>query len=171
MAIGKETDPEFRYLVRIVNTDLDGNKPIYHALLKIKGVSFMFANMACALARVDKFKKTGYLSDIESQRLDEVIRSPQKYGAPVWMINRRKDYEDGEDKHILLTDIDYVRSNDIKRMQMIRSYRGARHAAGQPVRGQSTKSHFRRNKGKVLGVKRAATAPAQAKGGDKEKKK
>lgn len=165
----KETNPEFKYLVRIVNTDLDGNKPIYHALLKIKGVSYMFANMACALARVEKFKKTGYLSDTETQRLDEVIRFPQKYGAPVWMLNRRKDYETGEDKHLLLTDMEYVRSNDIRRLQMIRSYRGARHAAGQPSRGQKTKSHFRRNKGKVQGVKRGGTTQAPPKG-DKEKK-
>ncbi|MBI4150252.1 30S ribosomal protein S13 [Candidatus Woesearchaeota archaeon] len=167
MAAEKETNPDFKYLVRIVNTDLDGNKPVHHALLKIKGVSFMFANIACALARVDKFKKTGYISDIEAQRLDEVIRFPQKYGAPVWMLNRRKDYETGEDKHLLLSDMDYVRSNDIRRLQMIKSYRGARHAAGQPCRGQSTKSHFRRNKGKVLGVKRSSTqAPAK----EKEKK-
>ncbi len=154
----QQTDPEFRYLVRIVNTDLDGNKPIYHALLKIKGVSFMFSSMVCALARVDKFKKTGILTDTEVQRLDEVIRAPQKYGAPVWMLNRRRDYETGEDRHILLGDIDFVKGNDIKRLQMIRSYRGMRHATGQPSRGQKTKSHFRRNKGKVLGVKRAASA-------------
>jgi len=160
----KETNPDFRYLVRIVNTDLDGNKPIYHALLKIKGVGPMFANMACALARMDKFKKTGYLSDTEAQRLDEVIRSPQKYGAPIWMLNRRKDYETGEDKHLLLSDIEFVKGNDIKRLQMIKSYRGTRHAAGQPSRGQSTKSHFRRNKGKVQGVKKGGVArPAEKK--------
>src|SRR3989344_2766250 len=151
-----EQNPEFKYLVRIVNTDLDGNKPIHHALLKIKGVGAMFANMICALARVEKLKKTGYLNETEIQRLDEVIRAPQKYGAPVWMLNRRKDYETGEDKHFLLGDIDFTKNNDIKRLQMIRSYRGARHASGQPSRGQKTKSHFRRNKGKVLGVKRAA---------------
>jgi small subunit ribosomal protein S13 len=159
-----QPSPDFKYLVRIVNTDLDGKKPIYHALRKIKGVSFMFANMACALARVDRVKQAGYLSETEVQRLDEVIRSPQKYGAPVWMLNRRKDYESGEDKHILLGDIDFTRGNDIKRLQMIKSYRGARHAAGQPSRGQSTKSHFRRNKGKVLGVKRAAAPAAKPAG-------
>ncbi len=154
----KETSPDFKHFVRVVNTDLDGNKPIHHALLKIKGVGFMFANMVCLLARVDKFKKTGFLSETETQRLDEVIRAPQKYGAPVWMINRRNDYETGEDKHLLMGDIDFARGNDIKRLQMIKSYRGARHAAGQPSRGQKTKSHFRRNKGKVLGVKRSAGA-------------
>ena len=40
-------------------------------------------------------------------------------------------------------------------MKKIRSYRGVRHGVGLPVRGQRTKSNFRRNKGKAsLGVKK-----------------
>jgi small subunit ribosomal protein S13 len=36
----------------------------------------------------------------------------------------------------------------------MKCYRGIRHSAGQPVRGQKTRSHFRKNKS--VGVKRAA---------------
>src|SRR3989344_2628458 len=43
---------------------------------------------------------------------------------------------------------------DIKRLKKIKSYRGVRHAAGQPVRGQRTKAHFRKNKTKGMGVKK-----------------
>ena len=51
----KEQQKEnFRYFVRIANTDLDGNKPIGNALRKIKGVSFMFSNMICSVAGIDK---------------------------------------------------------------------------------------------------------------------
>ena len=57
---------------------------------KIKGINFQFANAACAMANIDKTKKTGYLSDDEIKRLDEVIKNPSKYGAPVWMFNRRR---------------------------------------------------------------------------------
>ena len=39
-------------------------------------------------------------------------------------------------------------------MKKIKSYRDIRHALGLPVRGQRTKSNFRKNKGKVLGVRR-----------------
>ena len=47
------------------------------------------------------------------------------------------------------------------KMKKIRSYRGVRHGIGLPVRGQRTKSNFRKNKGKVsLGVaKKAAAKP------------
>jgi len=70
------------------------------------------------------------------------------------MLNRRKDYEDGTDKHIILGDLKFTKDNDIKRMKKIKSNKGYRHAWGLPVRGQRTKSNFRKNKGKVTGVKK-----------------
>ena len=38
-------------------------------------------------------------------------------------------------------------------MKKIKSYRGVRHSQRQPVRGQRTRSHFR--KGKSMGVSKA----------------
>ena len=149
-----EESKEFKHILRVVNTDLDGGKPVVHALKKIKGVSFMFANLVCNVAGVDKTKKVGYLSDSETQKIEEVIVNPAKFNVPVWMLNRRKDYESGEDKHLLGSDLNFQNDNDIKRLKMIKAYKGMRHAAGLPVRGQKTKSNFRRNKGKGLGVKR-----------------
>ncbi|MFC1754004.1 30S ribosomal protein S13 [Thermoproteota archaeon] len=147
---------EFKHILRIANTDLDGNKPILSALKKIRGVSFMFANMVCSFAEIDKKKKTGELTDQEAEKLNDVVTNPLKYKAPVWMLNRRKDYETGEDKHIVTGDIGFLTGNDIKRLRLIKSYKGSRHGAGLPVRGQSTKSNFRRNKGKVTGVRKKA---------------
>ncbi|NQV08765.1 30S ribosomal protein S13 [Candidatus Woesearchaeota archaeon] len=145
---------DFKYIVRVVNTDLDGNKPIEIAMRKIKGVNFMFANIICYFAGVDNNKKTGYLLDGEIKKLDDVLKNPLKYNIPSWMLNRRKDYEEGTDKHILTSDIKFVQENDLKRLKKIKSYRGMRHAYGLPTRGQRTKSNFRKNKGKVTGVKR-----------------
>ena len=68
------------------------------------------------------------------------------------MLNRRKDIETGEDKHLLGSDLKLRKEFDLKRMKNIRSYKGVRHALGLPVRGQSTRSHF--HKGKSLGVKK-----------------
>lgn len=151
-------EQEFRHILRVSNTDLDGNKKIAFALKKIKGVGFQFANMVCTLAGVAKNKKTGELSDEEVKKLDTVIQDPVKAGASEWMLNRRKSYEDNSDKHILMGDLDFTVDNDLKRMKMIKCYRGMRHAFGLPVRGQRTKSNFRKNKGKVTGVKRKAGA-------------
>lgn len=156
----KMEEQEFKHIVRIVNTDIDGNKKIIDSLRKIYGVSFMFANMICNIAKVDKNKKSGTLEDKEIEKLEDVISNPLKYGAPVWMLNRRKDMETGEDRHLTSADLKFFNDNDIKMMKKIRSYKGVRHMEGLPVRGQKTKSKFRKNKGKVMGVKRRAGAKA-----------
>ena len=145
---------EFKHIVRIANTDLDGNKSIYHALRKVKGINFMFSHMVCALAGIDKHKKAGYLSEEEINRISEVIKNPLKFGAPEYMLNRRFDYTTGESTHLIGGDLKFTVESDIKRMKMIKCYRGIRHALGLPVRGQRTRSNFRKNKGKVLGVQR-----------------
>ncbi|MBR9691238.1 30S ribosomal protein S13 [Candidatus Woesearchaeota archaeon] len=145
---------EFRHLVRISNTDLKGEKPIGYALRNIKGINFQFANAICSLAKIDKLKKTGELSDEEIKRLDEITKSPLEKGIPVWMANRRRDYEDNKDKHLMTNDLIFSKDNDIKLMRKIKSYKGMRHSQGLPVRGQRTKANFRKSKGKVMGVKR-----------------
>ncbi|HJN56538.1 MAG TPA: 30S ribosomal protein S13 [Candidatus Woesearchaeota archaeon] len=145
----------FNYFVRVSNTDLDGKKQIYTALTKIKGVSFMFSNMVCNLAGIDKTSKVGYLSDEQVKKLDEVLTNLSKHDIPSWMLNRRKNYEDGKDHHAITGDLSYAIENDIKRMKGIRSYSGVRHGLKLPVRGQRTKSNFRKNKGNgSLGVKK-----------------
>ena len=145
---------EFKHLIRIANTDLDGKKHVLIALRKIKGVDIMFANMALAAAGIDKQKRAGELLDSEAEKLNEIILNPKKFGAPSWMLNRRKDPEMGVDGHLLMADLDFAKENDIKRMKKVKSYKGLRHQARLTVRGQRTKSNFRRNKGKGLGVKK-----------------
>lgn len=154
----------FKYFVRIANTDLDGNKFIGNALKKIKGVGFMFSNMVCNIAGVDKTIKVGYLDDEIIKKLDDILNNPSKYNAPNWMLNRRKNYEDGKDYHAITGNLSFAEENDIKMMKKIRSYRGVRHGLGLPVRGQRTKSNFRKNKGKVsLGVTKKKEAPKSGK--------
>jgi len=46
---------------------------------------------------------------------------------------------------------------DIKRLKKVKSYRGMRHAFGLPVRGQRTRSHFR--KGRSVGVQKKKVKP------------
>ena len=114
----------------------------------------MFANAVALISQVDKKTKTGLLTPDLIKKIDEIIRDPLKFNIPSWLLNRRKDYSDGQNKHIFSGDIDFNRDNDIKRLKKIKSYRGYRHAYGLPVRGQRTRSNFRKNKGNVLGVMR-----------------
>ncbi len=148
---------EFRHIVRLANTDLDGNKKILFAMKKIKGVDVMLANAALSIAGVDKTRKAGELDVEEVKRIDEIINNPSKHNIPAWLLNRRKDYETGEDTHILGADLDFTKENDLKRMKKMKSYRGLRHQWGLTVRGQRTKSNFRKDKGKGLVGKKKTT--------------
>jgi small subunit ribosomal protein S13 len=84
---------DFKQLVRIANTDMEGGKKIINSLRNITGVSFMFANLICELAKIDPNKKTGEVNEQETARIESVLKDPVKAGAPVWMLNRRKDVE------------------------------------------------------------------------------
>lgn len=176
MAENKPVQKDYRHIVRIADTDLEGSKPVYHALNKIKGVSFMFANAVCALSGIDMTKKTGNLSADEVSKLTDMIKNPAKHGFPKWMLNRRRDYETGEDMHLLGADLKWQIENDVKLMKKIKCYRGVRHMSGLPVRGQKTKNNFRKKRSKAsLGVQRKkkgapAAKPAAKPAGGKGKK-
>jgi small subunit ribosomal protein S13 len=117
----------------------------------VKGISYSFANTVCKLAGVDITKKAGYLGDGEVEKINSIISNPAKSGAPSWVFNRRRDPETGEDRHIITSDLQFAKENDIKMLRKMKCYRGARHTYGLPVRGQRTKSNFRKSKSKGTG--------------------
>lgn len=159
--------PPYHHIVRIVNVDIPGDKQIAHALTKIKGIGKNFAHAICMVAGISQQLKTGNMSDQQIELLNKVVSQPQSHGIPKWMFNRKKDYESGEDRHILTGDLQFTIDNDLKRLKKIKTYRGLRHQKGQPVRGQRTRSNFRKNKGKVVGVKKQKQEP-QKEGGKKD---
>lgn len=148
---------EFKHLIRVSNVDLDGSKPLLHALRKIRGVSYSFANAICNTLDLDKNQKAGSLTKEQVKRLEDEIKNPS---FPAWLLNRRKDTETAKDKHLIEAGLKLQREFDIKRLQRIKSYRGLRHAQGLPVRGQRTKGHFR--KGKTVGVQRKGIKMAKS---------
>src|SRR3989338_8689832 len=147
-----------KQLVRIAETDLNGAKTILYELSKIKGVGISFSNAICNVAKIDSTRKTGSLSPEEIAKLENVMKDPINQGITNWLLNRQKDFETGKDKHVITSDLIFNVENDIKFMKKIKCYKGIRHILGAPVRGQRTRSKFRKNKGKVIGVKRAKGA-------------
>ncbi len=158
----EKTPPNFRHIVRIANVDVPGEKAIRFALTNIKGVGLRFADVACSLANIQREVKAGVLTPEQVSKLDKIVTNPLANGFPGWMVNRRKDYDSGEDKHLVTGSLNFVQDNDLKRLKKIKSYRGIRHIHGQPVRGQRTRANFRRNKGKVVGVSKKKVAPGAA---------
>lgn len=163
-----------RVIVRALGTDLDGDKSVAHAILKVKGVSYSFANAICKAAKIDPHKKLGSFTESEMAELEKAIKEPTEYGVPAWIENRRKDIESGKDLHVSGTDVDVAKKFDIQRMVDKKTYKGVRHMLGLPVRGQRTRSSFRH--GRAVGVVRkavrlAAGAAAGAGATKKEAKK
>lgn len=161
----KKGKPETRLvsevrLIRILSKDIPGNKKLYVGIQAIRGVSWSFANAVCKKLNLDKSKRIDELSEEEIKKISEFIKNPS---LPSFLVNRRKDYDTGKDKHLHGADLDLQKEFDIKRLKKIKSYRGIRHMAGQPVRGQRTKSHFRSNRKKTgaVGVKIKKSEPAK----------
>ena len=144
---------QFRHIVRIAGTDIDGRLKVPYALAKIKGVGVVFAYALCRLLGIDPEKRAGYLTDAEIQKIEQALRDPKAIGIPSWMLNRRKDYETGKDMHLIGADLIYYARRDIEREKRIRSWRGIRHALGLKVRGQKTSRTGR--VGMTVGVSRS----------------
>jgi small subunit ribosomal protein S13 len=145
---------EFRHILRIIDTDVDGTLKVPYALKKIKGISLSLANAILKKAGINPDTRVGFLTETDIERIEEIIEEPAKHGIPNWLLNRRKDLETGKDRHLISADLVLRTKMDIEQMKGIKSWRGYRHAYGLKVRGQRTKTTGR--SGKALGVKKKA---------------
>lgn len=146
---------EFKGIVRIFGADLKGEKPVELALTGIKGIGTMMSHSIVEMIQVSPNEKLGNLPDEKIAEIEHIIKNPRENGLPAWMLNRRRDYDTGEDLHLVGPELIISLREDLNRLKKIRSYRGIRHELGLPVRGQRTKSSFR--KGRTLGVSRKKT--------------
>jgi small subunit ribosomal protein S13 len=161
MADKQEFGPDFRHLVRLVNTDLDGKKSVGTALAYVPGVGKRLAYVVAREASVDAAAVIGNLKDEQIAAINKAIEELTET-LPTWMLNRRKDPESGEDRHMIGTEITIMLREDLNRLKKIRSWRGSRHERKLPTRGQRTKANGRF--GSAVGVQRKAEpgAPAAA---------
>jgi small subunit ribosomal protein S13 len=113
-------------MARIAGIDLPKNKRGEIGLTYIFGIGRSTAQMILSEAGIDYDKKVSEWSDAESNAIRKVI-------------NDKIKVEGGLRSEIQL---------NIKRLQDIGCYRGIRHRAGLPVRGQHTKNNSRTRKGK-----------------------
>ena len=130
-------------LIRVLGEDIRGDKQLFAGLTQIKGISWTFANAVCKILNLDKKKKIQDITSKEMAKIEEFVKNPQ---IPGFLKNRQNDFEDGEDKHLSGTDLKLRKEFDIKRLKKIKSYKGIRHSANLPVRGQRTRSNFRKNR-------------------------
>jgi small subunit ribosomal protein S13 len=141
---------EYQYLVRIVGNDIPGERKMVVGLTQIRGVGYMFANTILNLLKINPNQRIGYLSSEQVKSIESVIKNPSASNFPSWFLNRRKDVETGEDKHLITSDIAFTVRNDVEREKTSGSWRGIRHMFGLKVRGQRTRCTGR--KGGAVGV-------------------
>lgn len=162
---------EFRQILRVAGTSIDGTKKLIYGLGKIRGVG---PSYAAAVVRASELKpelRMGDLSEGEVQKLEDVMKDPAKYGLPARLFNRKKGIESGRDVHLIGADLALSQKSDIDFMTDIRTWKGIRHSLGLKVRGQRTRTTGR--KGRAVGVAKKVimeAARAAAASAEKEKK-
>jgi small subunit ribosomal protein S13 len=150
---------EYQYIVRIVGNDIPGERKMIVGLTQIRGVGYMFANTILSVLKINPNQRIGYLSQEQIKSIENIVKNPSTSNFPSWFLNRRKDVETGEDKHLITSDIAFTVRNDIEREKTSGSWRGIRHMFGLKVRGQRTRCTGR--KGGAVGVaKGGKIAPA-----------
>ena len=146
-----ELGADFNYIIRLADSDIDGLSRIGMGLTSVKGVGARTALAICEIAGVDKNMLGGHLDDSD---LDKIRNAIEAYPTevPLWMLNRQRDIETGDELHLFSMDVTMTQDDDIARLRATKAYRGLRHAAKKRVRGQRTRSNGR--SGLTLGVQR-----------------
>ncbi|MEM2735360.1 MAG: 30S ribosomal protein S13 [Candidatus Bathyarchaeia archaeon] len=152
---------EYRHIVRVLGTDIEGQRRLINGLTKIKGIGVSFANAIVRAAGLKPDMRFGQLSDSDVQKIESIASDPQRFGIPPRLFNRRKDPESGRDLHLIGSDLMLKVKSDIELMKSIKCWKGVRHSLGLKVRGQRTRTTGRT--GKTVGVKKKAAAkPAKS---------
>jgi len=117
-------------MARISGVVIPSDKQVQIALTYIYGIGPKFASTILAAAKVQPTTRVKDLTEAEEQRIREVI----------------------DTNYTVEGDLQRQVTNNIKRLKDIGSYRGLRHKAGLPVRGQRTRTNAKTRKGKGVAV-------------------
>jgi len=142
---------DFKYIIRIANSDVSGEERLANALTSIRGIGPRISNAIVQKLKLNPNKLAGKLDDKNVVDIENAIMNLNDY-VPDWLLNRQKDYDTGEDVHPVSVELKMTHDEDLNRMKKVKSYKGIRHASGHKVRGQRTYSNGR--KGLALGVSR-----------------
>ena len=126
-------------MARIAGINLPLNKRVVIGLTYVNGIGRSRAAQIVESTGVEADTRVGDLTEEEVLKLRETVEEFQVEG-----------------------DLRRERSQNVKRLMEIGSYRGLRHRRGLPVRGQRTKTNARTRKGprrmSIAGKKKAPTA-------------
>lgn len=117
-------------MARISGVTIPSEKQVQVALTYVFGIGPTTSKKILAVAKVDETVRVKDLTDTEVSRIQEVIN----------------------DKYTVEGELQRIVSGNIKRLKDIGAYRGLRHKANLPSRGQRTKTNARTRRGKKTTV-------------------
>jgi small subunit ribosomal protein S13 len=117
-------------MARISGITIPDQKQVWVSLTYIHGIGTKSAKDILSGANIPETTRTKDLNDAEIGRIQEIINA---------------DY-------LVEGELQRVVSGNIKRLKDIKSYRGTRHAANLPSRGQRTKTNARTRRGRKVTV-------------------
>lgn len=117
-------------MARISGVVIPAEKQVQIALTYIYGIGPKHSRDILAAAKIEPTTRVKDLTEAEEQKLRDVIDS----------------------QYVTEGDLQRVVTGNIKRLKDINAYRGLRHKAGLPTRGQRTRTNARTRKGKAVAV-------------------
>ena len=117
-------------MARLAGVNIPDNKQVQVALTYIYGIGPKASADILASARVEPTVRIKDLTDAELSHLQEIITN----------------------NYTVEGELQRVVTGNIKRLKDIKAYRGLRHLANLPVRGQRTRTNARTKRGKKITV-------------------
>ncbi|MDQ2973470.1 MAG: 30S ribosomal protein S13 [bacterium] len=117
-------------MARISGITIPNEKQIKFALTYVYGIGPKTSSEILTTVKVDPTVRVKNLTDDEVSRIQDYIN----------------------DKHLVEGELQRIVTGNIKRLKEIKSYRGLRHSANLPSRGQRTRTNARTRRGKKVTV-------------------
>jgi small subunit ribosomal protein S13 len=117
-------------MARIAGVVLPADKQVHIGLTYIYGIGPKHASTILAAAKVEPTTRVKDLTEAEEQKIRDIIDA----------------------EYTVEGDLQRLVTNNIKRLKDVNAYRGLRHKAGLPTRGQRTRTNARTRKGRAVAV-------------------
>jgi len=117
-------------MARISGIVIPAEKQVQIALTYIYGIGPKHSRDILAAAKIEPTTRVKDLTEAEEQKLRDII----------------------DNDYVTEGDLGRLVANNIKRLKDVNAYRGLRHKAGLPVRGQRTRTNARTRKGKAVAI-------------------